>query len=213
MKRAAKTLVDARVNDLVTIILDGAVLEFDLCEFVREREKEAGSPWHLGDGETPLSYSQIRRYAARAQKVIHDTTRTSRKRLLRTHVARRQHLYAKAVNQGDLRAAAAILKDLAELQGLYPPRKIAPTNPKGDKPYAGSLTEDERLAALQALYARVGARGGGPLADGPDGADGPLLGGPGPDNGRRGHAARPLASPAAADGAEPDVAPLFPPGG
>jgi hypothetical protein len=124
MKRAAKTLVDARVNDLVNIILDGAVLPFDLCEFVREQEKAAGSPWFLAEGDKPLSYSQIRRYAARAQTVIEDTTRTSRKRLLRTHVAQRRHLYAKAVNQGDLRAAAGILKDLAELQGLYPARGV-----------------------------------------------------------------------------------------
>jgi hypothetical protein len=126
MRRASKDRVDARVNDLVNVILDGCVLDFDLCEFVREREKEPGSPWHLADGETPLSYSQIRRYANRAEKVIQDTARTSRKRLLRSHVARRNHLYAKAVNQGDLRAAAGILKDLGELQGLYPARKFAP---------------------------------------------------------------------------------------
>jgi hypothetical protein len=166
MKRAPKHLVDARVNDLVNIILDGCTLEHDLCEFVREREKEKGSPWFLAKRETPLSYSQIRRYAARAEKVIQDTVRTSRMRLLRTHVARRLHLYAKAVNQGDLRAAAALLKDLADLQGLYPPRKIAPTNPDGTKQYEGTLSDAERAAALAALYARVGQGGGGPAVGG-----------------------------------------------
>jgi hypothetical protein len=120
MKRASKAQVDARVNDLVNIILDGAVLEFDLCEFVREREEEEGSPWHLAEGETPLSYSQIRRYAARAEEVIQDTARTNREAQLRTHIARRNHLYALALQQGDIRAAAGVLKDLADLQGLYP---------------------------------------------------------------------------------------------
>jgi hypothetical protein len=119
MRRATKDLVDARVNDLVQIILAGAVLHFDLCEFVREKEQEPGSPWALAEGETPLSYSQIRRYAVRAERVIQDTARTSRRRLLRLHQAQRRHLYALAVQQGDIRAAAAVLKDLADLQGLY----------------------------------------------------------------------------------------------
>ena len=47
MKRANKDHVDARVNDLVNVILDGCTLEFDLCETVREKEKEPGSPWFV----------------------------------------------------------------------------------------------------------------------------------------------------------------------
>jgi hypothetical protein len=203
MRRASKDLVDARVNDLVNVILDGCVLPFDLCEFVREREKEATSPWHHADDEKPISYSQIRRYALRAEQVIHDTVRTSRGRRLRIHRARRMHLYALAVNQGDVRAAASVLRDLAELEGLYPPKKIAPTNPTGDQPYV-PLTDAERAAALEALYARVGAGGGGPPAPGAAGGDGPLLGRPGPGHGGRGAEPGPVAGETAADGAEPD---------
>jgi hypothetical protein len=170
MPRAGKDLVDARVNDLVTIILDGCELAFDLCQFVAEREQEPGSPWHTADGEKPLSYRQIRRYAVRAEAVIAETCRTSRKRLLRRHLARRRNLYAKAVSQGDVRAALACLHDEAELLGLYPPRKIAPTDPTGKKPYA-PLSDADRLAALQTLYARVGAADGGAAINGSAGPD------------------------------------------
>jgi hypothetical protein len=201
MRRASKDLVDARVNDLVQIILAGAVLEFDLCEFVREKEREEGSAWHLAEGEKPLSYSQIRRYAVRAERVIAETTRTSRKRLLRKHRARRQHLYALAVQQGDIRAAAAVLKDLAELEGLYPPRKIAPTNPQGDRPYE-PLSDDQRAAAIAAILARVGAAGPGPDLAGPAGESGPILGGPGEPDERGGAAAGPVAGEPFEDGAE-----------
>jgi hypothetical protein len=124
MRRAPKDLADARVRDLLRILLDGAE-GWDLCEFVRDAEKEEGSPWHLAEGEEPLSYSQIRRYAVKAEKLIAESCRTSRKRLLRKHQAQRRSLYATAVHQGDVRAAAMILKDLADLQGLYPAKGVA----------------------------------------------------------------------------------------
>jgi hypothetical protein len=165
MRRAMKTEVDARVNDLVNILLDGCELAFDVCEFVREKEREPGSAWFVAEGGKPLSYSQIRRYAAKAERLIADATRTSRKRLVRKHLARRRHLYAKAVSMGDVRAALACLDSEAELLGLFPPKKVAPTNPAGDQPYA-PLSDADRLAALHALYARVGTASGGPAANG-----------------------------------------------
>src|SRR5262245_55168373 len=122
--RATKAQVEARVNDLLRIILDGAVKEWDLCEFVRKQEQEEGSHWYLADGEKPLSYSQIRRYAVKVDKLIAKSNRTSQKKQLQQHIAMRRNLYAAAVRQGDVRAAMAVLRDLAELQGLYPPKKI-----------------------------------------------------------------------------------------
>ena len=50
-------------------------------------------------------------------------------------------------------------KDEAELQGLYPPTKVAPTNPKGDKEYgAGIFTDDDRRGILRAVVERFGPR-------------------------------------------------------
>jgi hypothetical protein len=186
MARASKDLVEARLRDLVEILLDGAEPGWDLCETVREWEQKEGSAWHLAEGEKPLSYSQLRRYAARAEKLIAESCRASRKQLLRRHLARRRRLYATAVQQGDTRAALAVLQDEARLEGLYPPTKIAPTNPKGDKPYDGTFSDAERLASLRALYARLGLGDGTPPPGGDAHGDGPLVGGAVPgDDGRR----------------------------
>jgi hypothetical protein len=209
MRRASKDLVDARVNDLVGIILDGAVLEFDLCEFVREKEQEPGTPWALAGGEKPLSYSQIRRYAARAERVIADSTRTSRKRRLRKHLARRDRLYALAVQQGDIRAALAAADSQAKLEGLFEwkldelARQVEALQnevealkhdrrhvaPPGNAPAAGSSSAD-------------GSRGPGP-ARGPGEPDGTAAGGR--------DEPRPLAGGAPDPAFAEDVAPLFPP--
>ncbi len=118
-RRAEKALVEARTNDLAHAILDGAVWPLDLCEYVREREKETGSPWFVGEGEKPLSYAQIRRYAVKAEKVIAESCRTSRKRLLRIHLAKRRSLYARAVTAADYSTALRVLRDEAELLSLY----------------------------------------------------------------------------------------------
>jgi hypothetical protein len=201
--------MDERANDLLGVILDGAEA-WDLITYVREREGEEDSPWKLADGEKPMSYSQIMRYRAMAERLIADSSRVSRKRLMRKHQAQRRKLYATAVQQGDVRAAAAVLKDLAELQGLYPPKKVAPTNPAGDKPYDAQLSDADRAAALEALYARLGAPGGTAPAAGPAGADRPLLDRPGAGHERRGDEPGPLASLPAAGGPGPDPPPLFP---
>jgi hypothetical protein len=119
MSRATKEQTEARVKDLVRIMLDGAIPAWDLCEFVREQEETEGSNWHLAEGDKPLSYSQIRRYAARAEKLISATYRASTKKDLRRHLAQRRNLYAKAVSQGDIRAALSCLDSEAKLLGLF----------------------------------------------------------------------------------------------
>jgi hypothetical protein len=170
-KHADRALTSRRVEDLVRILLDGAV-EWDVCEYVREKEKEAGSAWFVAEGEAPLSASQIRRYQKKANDRIELSCERSRKRLLRRHRAQRRHLYAKAVLSGDYRTALAVLKDEGELLGLYKPRKIAPTTPDGNEPYA-PLTDDERRAILAAVFARLGVASGGEAGAGPGDAGGP----------------------------------------
>jgi hypothetical protein len=159
MKRARKELVDARIRDLLRIILDGAQ-GWDLCDFVRENEKEDGSPWHLAEGEKPLSYSQIRRYAVKAEKLIAESCRASRKRLLRRHLAQRRNLYAKAVLAGDYRTALAALRDEADLEDLYPSRKTEHTGRNGGpiRFSAEDMTDDELAAIARGVPAQP-ARG------------------------------------------------------
>ncbi len=119
MARADKALVARRVNDLLRIRLDGAE-RWDVCDYVRQKEAEEGSAWHVGKDGTPLSDSQIWRYLQRADQEIERSFERSRKRLIRRHVAQLRHLYARAATNGELSVARAILRDLAEIQRLMP---------------------------------------------------------------------------------------------
>jgi hypothetical protein len=120
--KATKQQTERRIEELLRIRLDGAAW-WDIREYVREKEKESGSAWHLPPRASPLSDSQIRRLMARADALIARSCERSRKKAIRLHLARRQNLYAKAVLAGDLRTALACLRDDAELRGLYPPRQ------------------------------------------------------------------------------------------
>jgi hypothetical protein len=207
MAKASRAAVRQRVEEVLRIRLDGAAFH-DVREYAREKEREEGSAWFLPAGGKPLSDGQLWRYVAQADRLMTTELRASRKKLVRRHLARRENLYAKSVLAGDYRTALAVLRDQAELQGLYPPRKVAPTSPEGDKPYA-ALTDEERAAALAALYARVGQADGGPAADGPAGAGGPLLGGPPGRADAGGLHPGPLAGGPAGEPLPEGLAPLF----
>jgi hypothetical protein len=118
-KRPDKALLHRRVEEILRIRLDGAEF-WDVVEFVREKEAEAGSAWHLAEGDKPLTDAALRRYLCHADKLVAESCRASRRKLLRRHLAQRRNLYAKAVSQGDVKAALAVLRDEAELLDLYP---------------------------------------------------------------------------------------------
>ena len=104
--KATKAQVEARVTELLRIKLDGAEA-WDLCEYVRGKEFEQGSLWYVAEGAKPLSESQIRRYAQKADKLLTARHGASRARLRRRHLAqRRAHVPCNAlclVHQGDAR--------------------------------------------------------------------------------------------------------------
>src|SRR4051794_4222826 len=104
--RPTRAQVEARTSEILRIRLDGAEI-WDVREYVREKEREEGSPWHLAEGQKPLSDSQLWRYIARADKEVAAACRASRKKLLRRHLAQRRNLFAKALSAGDYRAALA----------------------------------------------------------------------------------------------------------
>jgi hypothetical protein len=96
----------------------------DVREYVREKEQEPGSAWHLGEGQKPLSDSQLYRWMAKADKENAEAYRASRKKLLRRHLSMRRSIMGMALDASDYRAALAAAKDEAELLGLYPPKNI-----------------------------------------------------------------------------------------
>jgi hypothetical protein len=116
--KASKATAQARVDDVLRIILDGAE-PWDIRQYVSEKEAGGEPPWAVPEGGKPLGERQLRRYCRRAEQMMADAGRTNRKRLLRKHAAQRRNLYARALNKGDERTALAVLRDLAELQGLY----------------------------------------------------------------------------------------------
>jgi hypothetical protein len=119
-KKADRALAQRRLDDILTLRLEGKEWT-DISAYVRAREKESGSPWFVGEGEEPLSPSQIRRYKERADDALVEHVEQKRERKIALHIARRHFLYMKGVEKSDLRTAANVLKDLANLEGLYPP--------------------------------------------------------------------------------------------
>jgi hypothetical protein len=160
MSKAEALRVQQRTDELVMIRLDGAQW-WDVVQYVSEKSTESGSCWEVKPGGKSLSERQLRNYVTRADCIIRASVNEKRSRTIRRHLAQRANLYAKAVNAGDVRTALAVLRDEAELRGLYPPKKTQLTGKDGkdlipptpEKP----LTDAERQAAVAAILARLGA--------------------------------------------------------
>jgi hypothetical protein len=157
--KATKAQVQARVEEVLAIRLDGAEF-WHVREYAREKEQEEGSVWHLAQGQKPLSDGQLWRYLRRADQMIAASFRASRKKLLRRHLGWRRNLYAKAVSSGDYRAALAAARDECELLGLYPPKGVHVTG-KGAAPLILQIKEEivlvgrEPAAALTNIVEEV----------------------------------------------------------
>jgi hypothetical protein len=196
MPRSTKAETEQRVEQVYKMLLGGATFP-DIREFARAPEQN----WNVTD-------SQIRRYMTAAHQLIRQRFEAKADYSFNLHMLRREQLFAHCMGAGDFGTALRVLQDAAKLEGLYPPTKIAPTTPEGDAPYA-ALTDDERAAAIAALYARVGQADRGPAAAGHADEGGSLLGAPDSDHDGRGADAGPLAGGPLDGPAEEGIAPLF----
>jgi hypothetical protein len=174
-KKAIRGQVAQRVHEVKLLILSGAT-RYDILQYA------ANESWDLKE-------RQVDDYMAKASNAISDSLKPEAAQALELALAlaRRQMLYARALEQGDVKAALAVLKDEAELRGLYAPTKIAPTSPDGSQSYDPTAGLAALLPELQAAVDRLGQEAGGPAGDGPapsgppaDGPD-PLIH-PGPDD-------------------------------
>jgi hypothetical protein len=139
--RSSKAQVETRVTAVLRVLLAGGQW-WDLCQF-QEAEK-----WNVSE-------SQLRRYMTRALELCAEHHEKDRGKLLARHHQSRHMLYAKCVESGDWRGALNVLKDLAELDHLYP-LKLTPL--------------ESLLATLPASLANAIRAG---LVTGPDGASAP----------------------------------------
>jgi hypothetical protein len=174
MKRATRAEVAARVEEVLHARLNGAEAH-DLRALAREKE------WNVSD-------RQLWRYVEAADRLIEEHFEKDRDRLFRRHVFQRRALYARVLQDGDYRTALAILKDEGELLNLYPAKRTEVTGRDGGPLQTVNatveMTEDERAAAIAALFARVGSSHGRPDPPGQADSAGPPLGtAGGPDDG------------------------------
>jgi hypothetical protein len=137
--KPTKRRIQTRNDEILRIRLDGAEF-WDVCEYVREKEQEAGSRWET---KRLLSDSQVRRYIQAADKLIAEAAKGTRTQLLNRHLAIRRNLYAKAVNTDDVGTALAVAKDECALLDLYPKKKPKPldVNLNGGKPVPITFVE------------------------------------------------------------------------
>jgi hypothetical protein len=180
--RATDAEIAVRVEDVLYARLNGAEL-YDLVGLAKEKG------WKV-------SKRTLQRYAEAADRKIEESLEKDRVKLLRRHLAQRRSLFARAVNDGDVRAALAIAQDEAELEGLYPRKGLELTG-AGGTPLIGKMTDAERDAAITGILKRFGieaqaaAAAPSPGSDHPHSAgqipaDGSLLERPGPDSDGRG---------------------------
>jgi len=141
--KPTQATIRQRVEELLAIRLDGAQF-VDVRQYVAEKEAAGEPPWSIPEGGKPVSERTLWRYLARTDQLIAESCREGGKKLLRRHVAQRKNLFAKAVSQGDVRAALSVLKDEAELRGLYPAKGVEVTGKDGAP-----------LVTLEALVAAV----------------------------------------------------------
>jgi hypothetical protein len=106
MSKSDKTTTNRRINEVSRLLVAGA-------EFADVRQFATAQGWNVTD-------RQVRRYLETAYKRLAKVTNRDRKQMLGRHLTQRRALYARSAKGNDNRTALAILRDEAQLQGLYP---------------------------------------------------------------------------------------------
>jgi hypothetical protein len=155
--KATKAEIQQRVEEILQIRLAGA-------EFWDIRQYAAEKGWQVSD-------RQLWRYIRQADQLLARVLEKDRDKLLNRHLAQRRALLAKAMSIADYRTALAVLKDEAELQGLYDHSQLP--GPGGTAP---ELSPESRLAELARLLDAARTRAAGLPAPPASGQDRPVGG-------------------------------------
>ena len=138
-KKADKLTYETRVTAVLALMARG----WGAPRIVENVRKS----WDL---EQAQAYNYIRTAKRRIAKLQDHKSR----HLIGEILARRDDLRDKAYANSDYRLVLELDKEDAKLLGLYPPTKIAPTDPTGQHEYA-ALSDDERAKRIAALLQRV----------------------------------------------------------
>jgi hypothetical protein len=167
MAKATKTDLESRIREVVQLILHGAE-QADIVQYAAEKG------WNVRS-------RQLRTYVERAYAEIAPILARDREQVLARHLMQRRALFARCMKINDYKTALQVLKDEAELMGLYAPKKVAPTTPDGSQSYdpVAGLADclPELQAAVDRLRQEAGSTAGGSPA--PTDPNGPPASGPG----------------------------------
>ncbi len=171
MAKASKAEIIRRISEVETLLLNGAEYT-DIVQYSSEKKWEVGG-------------RQVRKYIAIAERRMAETLNRDRDRLLVRHLRQRRLLFARCMKINDYKTALQVLRDEAELEQLYGPTKIAPTDPTGERPYDGTAGLAALIPELRAAMERHGSATGEPC-NGDVAAIDALSGGSGSADGRGG---------------------------
>ncbi len=101
-----------RVEQVAKVIIFGG--EFaDIRQYAAETDDATGRPWGVSE-------RQLWRYQQAAYALIEKQAEKTRDKVWARHVQQRRQMFALAMEAGDLGTALSIVKDEADLHGLYP---------------------------------------------------------------------------------------------
>jgi hypothetical protein len=111
-KKSSKAIVQARVAEVLKMRLAGAEFH-DIVQYASETDEATSRPWNVTE-------RQLRNYVRDSDLLLARSLEEKVKPLFNLHRAQRRDLFRQALQTGDLRTALSVLKDEAELLGLYP---------------------------------------------------------------------------------------------
>src|SRR6516225_554723 len=154
----------------------------------------------------PCGARQVYVYIKRADLLLAEHVERNRDVLLAKRLTRRNVLWSKALQAGDLHLALAVEKDETALLNFYPARPAPGTNVQVNN-VIPQLTEQQRILLDSAVQRRL-AQGVRPPPGGQQtGGDGQVLPGARANHGGREQAAGPVADEAPAVAADSNAAP------
>lgn len=106
--KATSAESEARTHQVLQWILNGAS-RYVVVRLCAEK-------WGIAERQASV-------YLARAHKLVATSLEADREKEIGLHVAKRDNLYALALETGEFRLALSVVADLAKLRGLYPTEK------------------------------------------------------------------------------------------
>jgi hypothetical protein len=113
MSRASKLAIEARIEELIPLLLDGLRLR-EIRPYLAQK-----CPW-----AATISEAQLKRYLAAARERIASAAKIDRNRETGAAKLRYERALARAAGKGDVRAYIAAIRGLCDLLGLPAPTKI-----------------------------------------------------------------------------------------